>query len=446
MQNQARKPGNASNLLTLLVAMLAFSMLIHTEQIVINASSGRAIDVFTQKAPFDGKGANQSSDAFEPQELAILYALVTYNDYPVALKLVSFQVNGPPNNLENTTITGSATTSDSGIAEFPFRIPWPSNNPEMKVLGEWHVVATASIADQTVADTLTFQIAWIIRITNIATLNTSFQPQHEFPRHGQIVFDVVVDNIANMEEVATIAIDALDLLQQPIIHIQKENLLFQPGQTHINASSQIPADAMIGQATAWACAYTMPVEQGGVPYSPAAHTTFEIISSGPGFSRDVAIADVIPSQTEVSRGQTVQITVTAKNKGDETESFNVTVCYDSVTIGTKRVSSLSPEAEMQLIFSWNTSNVNPGRYVIKATADTVEEETNIEDNTFVDGIVTVKGPVIFGLELAMIFGLMMMFLIGASLLLLCLLWHSLKHRRQRRRPTSYYMIAAHIHI
>jgi len=340
MQHQARRLGNARILLTLLLAVLGASLLMHAEQAISNAQSGRAIDLFTQKAPFDGKGANQSSDAFEPQELVILYALVTYNDFPVALKLVSFQANGPLNTLENITLTGSATTNDSGIAEFSFRIAWPSTNPEAKVLGEWHAVATVSIADQTVVDTLTFQVTWILRITNITTLNSSFEPQNRFPRQGPIFFDVVVENIARVAKVATIAIDALDGLQHPIIHIQKENLLFQPGQTHLNASSQIPANATLGQATAWASAYTAPVEQGGTLYSPAVSTTFEII--GPLSARDVAITGVTPANTDVIRGETVQITVTAKNKGDETESFNIILYYDDATMDTKRVISLSP--------------------------------------------------------------------------------------------------------
>ncbi len=209
MEHRAKGRDNARILLTLLMAVIATSLLMHTGNIISNASSGRVIDIFTQKAPFDGKGANQSSDAFEPQELVILYAQVTYNDYPVALKLVAFKVNGPPNTLENITVTGSSTTNDSGIAEFSFRIAWPSESPEAKVIGEWNAVATVSIADQTVVDTLTFQVGWIIRITSIATMNANFEPQNKFPRQSPIVFDVVVENIARIAKVATITIDAL---------------------------------------------------------------------------------------------------------------------------------------------------------------------------------------------------------------------------------------------
>ena len=441
MQHQAKELSNAKILLALLMAVLATSLPMHTGHAISNASSGRVIDLFTQKAPFDGKGANQSSDAFEPQELVILYALVTYNDFPVALKDVAFQISGPPNIFENiTSVSGWNRTNDSGIAEFSFRIAWPSENPEAKVLGEWQAIATVSIADQTVVDTLTFQVAWILRITSITTLNASFEPQNRFLRQSPIVFDVVVENIARVAKVATIAIDVLDELQHPIIHIQKENLLFQPGQTHLNASSQIPANAAVGQATAWASAYTAPVEQGGTLYSPAVSTSFEIL----GLVRDVAITGVAPSKTDVIRGEPVQIVVTAKNKGDETESFNVTLYYDNVVIDRKRVSDLSPGAETQLIFQWNTSDVNPGKYVLKAIADTVEGETNIEDNTFVDGTVTIEH--LFNFNIIILILIIILVLI-ASLFLLFLLCYSRRRRRRRKKqPQSFYTIASRPHI
>jgi hypothetical protein len=159
----------------------------------------------------------------------------------------------------------------------------------------------------------------------------------------------------------------------------------------------------------------------------------------------VAITEVTPSKTDVVRSETVQITVTTNNKGDETESFNVTLYYDNVTIGTKRVSSLSPGAETQLVFQWNTSDVNPGKYIIRAIADTVEGETNIEDNTFLDGTVTIEP--LFNLNIIVILILIIILVLIASLFLLFLLYYSQKRRRRRKKqPQSYYTIASRPHI
>ncbi|MBS7620639.1 hypothetical protein KEJ32_00705, partial [Candidatus Bathyarchaeota archaeon] len=78
--------------LSLLIFASAFvSAAVHGAYFTLG-SSGRSIDLFTQKEPFSGKGLNEPSDSFQPQEEVILYALVTYNNYPVQNKLVAFQV------------------------------------------------------------------------------------------------------------------------------------------------------------------------------------------------------------------------------------------------------------------------------------------------------------------------------------------------------------------
>ena len=136
--------------------------------------AGAAIDLYTEKTPFNGMGANQSSDAFEPQELVVLHALATYNGYPVQQKDVAFEISGPPNPFQNITIVGLGRTDEIGTTTFSFRIPWPSENPEDVIFGEWTAIATVTIAGQVAVDTLTFRVGWIIRITEIATLNSCY--------------------------------------------------------------------------------------------------------------------------------------------------------------------------------------------------------------------------------------------------------------------------------
>jgi len=69
-------------------------------------------------------------------------------------------------------------------------------------------------------------------------------------------------------------------------------------------------------------------------------------------------------------------------------------------IGTQTVINLAPGAEQTLTFTWNTADVAPcgynytiGQYIpypISAYADPVPGETNITDNTFINGNVTVR--------------------------------------------------------
>jgi hypothetical protein len=111
--------------------------------------AGGVIDVFIQKTP-SGKGINQSSGGFKPQELVILYANVTYGGSPVEAKLVSFVVRDPDGKI----IFGEVNTTDAyGITTVKFRLP--TNAPS----GIWTADALTDVASVTVHDMLTFQIS-----------------------------------------------------------------------------------------------------------------------------------------------------------------------------------------------------------------------------------------------------------------------------------------------
>ena len=425
-----------SRALAVLLLVIVAAVLVHSKTVSVEAQSGRVIDLFTQKG---GRGANQSSDMFESQELVILYALVTYNDNPIANKLVAFHANGPPNPFENETAGGSSGTNESGIAEFSFRIPWPVQMPEIKVFGEWSVVASVDVADERVTDTLTFKAGWIIEITEIATLNLEGNPEEHYSRQDTIVFDLTVENNAKTAKPAAITIDVQDSANHPIIHIQLDNLIVPPGVSHVNGSAHIPVEARLGQASVSAGVYTRSVENGGVLYSPAISTAFEIIEN------NIVIIDVTPSKTVVQRGEVVEITVKVKNIGNETESFNLLVYYDNVLIGEKRVESLGSSEETQLAFIWNTSNVDQGTYTISATAETVEGEIETDDNTFVDGTVTVLSGAQFPLWIIHAFLVALVF-IGALVLLLFLEISRRRRKRRKRQPQSFYAIISRPHI
>ncbi|MEM1540875.1 MAG: hypothetical protein QXJ07_05805, partial [Candidatus Bathyarchaeia archaeon] len=228
---------------------------------------GGKIDLFTNKVPFDGRGINQRSDAFQPQELVMLYARVTYNDGPIANWLVAFQVLNP---LNKTVAICANSTDEDGIATFSFRVPWPSDGAEHEVFGDWMVVATTSIAGKVFMDTLTFRVGWIIQITKIKTLNAQFSPQIGFLRGETVVLNLTVRNIALTGKSAVIIVDIFDVIGSPIIHTVYEGkpVVFQPGESAVQIVSKIPESAAVGNATVFAVAYTLLPEYGGVPYSP----------------------------------------------------------------------------------------------------------------------------------------------------------------------------------
>jgi len=105
---------------------------------------------------------------------------------------------------------------------------------------------------------------------------------------------------------------------------------------------------------------------------------------------DVAIRSVTASPTTVTPGQVVNVQVMVENQGDFTESFNVTAYYDGNPIGTPQTVINIPAPFIRVLsFTWNTMSVPPGTYTISANASIVPGETDIADNSFTDGTVTV---------------------------------------------------------
>jgi hypothetical protein len=294
-------------------------------------------------------------------------------------------------------------------------------------------------------DTLTFQVGWILRITNITTLNSELVPQTTFLRQDIVNFVVTVESIAMVEKKGAITIDVKDAVGYPIIHIEMENLSFQPGENYVNASSHIPDTAALGNADVTAAIYDKLPENGGVLYSPAISTTFEIVEKRV-ITIDVVVVAVIPSKTVVRSGETVQIMVVVRNNGGEAESFNVTLYYDDTVIDKKLVTELAPSAEQQMLLEWNTTGVPLGSYVIKAVADAVKGETNVDNNIFVDGTVTVlktvpqQFPSLNGIFFIFIF---IIGIIAGSIFLLILGFLTI--RRKKRLPRRYAIIV-HPHI
>jgi len=108
--------------------------------------------------------------------------------------------------------------------------------------------------------------------------------------------------------------------------------------------------------------------------------------------RDVAVTGVVASSASVLAGESVSINVTVKNKGNVSETFTVSLSYDSASVGTQDVTDLDPEALETVHFVWDTKNVAPGNYTLTATVNAVSGETNTEDNSYSNIFVQVTAP------------------------------------------------------
>jgi len=102
---------------------------------------------------------------------------------------------------------------------------------------------------------------------------------------------------------------------------------------------------------------------------------------------NVAMINIVPEETLIQQNQMTSVNVTAANLGNYTETFNVTLYYDSVEMGLQTVTLNTGESRV-LTFTWNTTGVFLGNYTLKATANIVPYEVNADDNT-----VTLQSPV-----------------------------------------------------
>jgi parallel beta-helix repeat protein len=109
---------------------------------------------------------------------------------------------------------------------------------------------------------------------------------------------------------------------------------------------------------------------------------------------EVGIANVTTSKAgclpkpSVSQGYDVDITVKVANYGVGTETFSLTI-YANTTILKTLGLTLTGRSSTTIVFTWNTTGFARDNYTISAYATPVTGETNMTDNTFVGGNLTV---------------------------------------------------------
>jgi len=95
---------------------------------------------------------------------------------------------------------------------------------------------------------------------------------------------------------------------------------------------------------------------------------------------DVAIGQIdLPSS--IPQGSMALINVTAQNRGQPTETFDVTLSADSSVIGTQTVINLPGGGSQILTFAWDTTPWQIGQYTLTATATAIVGEIDYNDNT-----------------------------------------------------------------
>ena len=245
---------------------------------------GLSIDVYTQyDYPFGGQGGNMTSDSFGPQQQVELFALVTYNEYPVQQKLVGFQVYHQ-GATQGYNFAREGTTDTEGIAHISFRLPWPCNDPVNEIFGWWYVNATVEVAEQVVVDNLKFWVWWPVEVVSIEPKFTSVTQtkqgttmdfQMHYRRYDALPVDVLLTAtvydelgffIGSAFLFTTVSNDpvAYDVLGNPI-----------PNDYYWDFTISIPSNAVVGKCTVFGNAFSNWPWLGGYPYCPEVTNTLD---------------------------------------------------------------------------------------------------------------------------------------------------------------------------
>jgi hypothetical protein len=140
-----------------------------------------------------------------------------------------------------------------------------------------------------------------------------------------------------------------------------------------------------------AVASTVPGETNTTNNVKAAANIVTILYNG----HDIAVTRVNTARdsgrTVIGQGFSMNITVTAKNYGIYTESFNTTAYLNANALQTK-TATLESGASTTIIFTWNTKGFAYGNYTISAHAWPVPGETDTTNNTYTYGTVKVTIP------------------------------------------------------
>ena len=221
---------------------------------------GRMIDVYTQYPyPFGGQGLSMPSDMFEPQKTVILRAKLTFNADPVQNKPVTYQIVSPTGYWNFTRI---ATTDETGVARIDFGLPWPCENAEELLFGEWTVIAKADIMSEITEDWLWFKVDYYVMDLTVTPKLTEFKKGEDsefwvtFCTYRQqpidalitiVVYDALQVPIGSLSMWVTVGDDELEYCETKCYNISFSILLPKwafvgVGKAYVNALNDWPFD------------------------------------------------------------------------------------------------------------------------------------------------------------------------------------------------------------
>lgn len=376
------KDVQAVAILATLTLFIVFSV-----YIPVRAEARASIDLFTQKIPYGGRGANQSSDMFDPQETVQLYAEVLADEKPQVGDLVTFEIMGPVSALNRSAFYRTAETNASGIAQTEFSLQAMG---QTEALGTWTVDATVEINGEVLRDFLTFKVGWTIELLSVRTVDenppnsSGFPPdRHLFGETGAVGVQIALRNNMMTVKNASVAVALVDELGTIVNYTQMDDLILPPfGKVvYIFRNIGLPKHTAPGNATVVVAAF----DREQVSLCPEVFTNLQVTIDNPVYPQfkddSVVFAYVYP--TVVEPGGKLNATVIMRNEGTVTlNDISVTFYVNNSLIAEQTIDSLAPYEYQILSAMWNTNGLPEGNYTFSANATVFPEEADLTDNSY----------------------------------------------------------------
>jgi len=106
----------------------------------------------------------------------------------------------------------------------------------------------------------------------------------------------------------------------------------------------------------------------------------------------VAVISVMTAKRRIGQGFSCNVTVVVADDGEYAETFNITCYANDKALGTQQVNNLHATCPLTLTFTWNTMGFAKGNYTLSAYAWPVPGETNMANNNFTGGAISVTIP------------------------------------------------------
>ena len=343
------------------------------------------IDLYTINESGDGKGHNSASGPFEPYSKINLFTTVKIQGFPAQNISVTYIVRGPAS-LRPFMFDRVEQTNQNGTALLTFRLPAAETPEETGVFGNWTVEAYIVNFDEKVGDKMSFIVDWAVDLgsaeTSLRILDSQNQPVSILFNKQSATIEIQLLNQFKYRVNENLTIQVFDHGGDEIFQKRLDNYYFKPGINTLDIPLIIPDNAVSGNTTTKLS--IIPFNYDLSAYIPSrTFDTFKIITIR------VNLVNGMLSEKSIYEGDLLNMTILIENSGEIASDATIRINCNQTQAGVINTQVFSKSVHI-ITYSWNTTNYQPGVYIISASIDNIPYNIQSGNTTITLGNAEVK--------------------------------------------------------